>query len=208
MIREQRQHNAEPCPAVMRRTSVQLDTRMSFAAWRSIGAQIGARVNASAWWIGDWMAFGQSKYGRPYKEAAAATGLDYKTLRNYAVVARRFDVSRRRDTLTFQHHAEVCAMDDSYQERWLDLAAAHQWSRGELRRRIRVARAGTAAVASAAVLRVPAEPDRIARWRAAALAADAEFDAWVSDVLDAAAGDVSAVRPATPAARLGSRRRG
>jgi hypothetical protein len=42
-----------------------------------------------------------------------ATGLDYQTLRNYAAVARRFELSRRRDNLSFHHHAELCALSES-----------------------------------------------------------------------------------------------
>ena len=58
-----------------------------------------------------------------------ATGLDYQTLREYGVVARRFEWSRRRDNLSFQHHAEVCALTGAEQDRWLDLAAPNRWSR-------------------------------------------------------------------------------
>ena len=41
--------------------------------------------------------------------------LDYQTLRNYAWVARRFAMSRRRDTLSFGHHAEVPALPEPEQ---------------------------------------------------------------------------------------------
>jgi hypothetical protein len=72
-------------------------------------------------------------YGRRYKEAVAATGLDYQTLRNYAVVARRFELSRRPDNLPFQYHAEVGSLSDYEQDHWLDLGAAgRHWSRNEL----------------------------------------------------------------------------
>jgi hypothetical protein len=83
---------------------------MAFDAWKAVGAKIGTYSNATAWWLGDWLAFGRMKYGRRYNEAIEVTGLDYKTLRNYAVVARRFELSRRRDNLSFQHHAEVCCV--------------------------------------------------------------------------------------------------
>ena len=88
---------------------------------------------ASSWWLGDWLAFGQMKYGRRYKEGVALTGLDYKTLRNYAMVSRRFELSRRRDDVSFQHHAEVCPLADGEQDRWLELAAVNGWSKAELR---------------------------------------------------------------------------
>lgn len=72
--------------------------------------------------------------------AQPSRGSGTRTLRNYAMVARRFDVSRRRDTLTFQHHAEVCALADDDQDFWLDIAAEHHWSKADLRRRVRAAR--------------------------------------------------------------------
>jgi hypothetical protein len=78
----------------------------------ALGAKIGTYSNATAWWLGDWLLYGKMKYGRRYKAAIEVTGLDYQTLRNYAVVARRFDPARRRSELSFQHHAEVCAMAD------------------------------------------------------------------------------------------------
>ena len=64
--------------------------------WKAVGLRLGLYAEATCWWLGDWLAFGQMKYGRRYKEGVALTGLDYQTLRNYAVVARRFELSRRR----------------------------------------------------------------------------------------------------------------
>src|SRR5690242_15382937 len=90
-------------------TSVQFDPRLPFEDWRAVGVKIASYTNASMWWLGDWLAFGRYKYGPRYRQAIGATGLDYKTLRNYAVVARRFEPARRRANLSFQHHAEVCA---------------------------------------------------------------------------------------------------
>jgi hypothetical protein len=44
------------------------------------------------------------------KEGIELSGLDYQTVRNDSMVARGFEMSRRRDNLSFQHHAEVCAL--------------------------------------------------------------------------------------------------
>jgi len=63
--------------------------------------------------------------------------LDYGTLRNYAWVARRFALSRRRDMLSFGHHAEVAAMPEAEQEYWLGKAEELSWSRNQLRREVR-----------------------------------------------------------------------
>jgi hypothetical protein len=177
-------------------TGVSFDPLLPFEAWCVAGARIARHSSASAWWLGDWLVFGQSKYGRRYQQAVATTGLEYQTLRNYAVVARRFEASRRRDALTFQHHAEVCALDDAEQDRWLDLAAINGWSKNELRRQLRSARnaglrqlprSGATAPLRDAMLRLTVAPESEARWRAAAERRGCPFEDWVLEVLDDAA---------------------
>jgi hypothetical protein len=167
------------------RTGVSFDALLSFEAWRTVGARIGAYSSASAWWLADWLVFGQMKYGRRYREAISVTGLDYQTLRNYAVVARRFEVSRRRDTLTFQHHAELCALPDAEQDRWLDLASTHRWTRSELRRQLRASRAAVAQPTG--LLRLDIGTERELHWRTAAERSRCALEEWMTRILDEAA---------------------
>src|SRR3954453_23904182 len=86
---------------------LRFDPRFGFEDWRQLGGRIAMRASASLWWLGDWLCFGQEQYGQRYTDAVVLTGLDYQTLRNYAMVARRFELSRRPDKLSFQHHAEA-----------------------------------------------------------------------------------------------------
>jgi hypothetical protein len=176
-------------------TGVAFDPLLPYDRWKAVGAQIGTYANATPWWLGDWLLFGRMKYGRRYKEALAVTGLDYQTLRNYAMVARRFDVGRRRRDLTFQHHAAVCALAPGDQERWLDLAAGQRWSRNELRRRLRGAPDRSAPPAVSEVLRVVADAESVGRWRTAAQRTGAELSTWISEVLDSAAADAGSGVP-------------
>jgi hypothetical protein len=169
------------------RTGMRFDPLMPIDRWKAVGTRIAAYSDAASWWLGDWLAFGQAKYGRRYKEGIALTGLEYQTLRNYATVARRFDVSRRRDNLSFQHHAEVCSLADEDQDRWLDLAADRRWSKSELRRRVRAAGREPSAGGQGAVLRLALERQRENRWREAASVCDLPLAAWVEQVLDDAA---------------------
>jgi hypothetical protein len=167
------------------RTGVSFDPLLPYEAWRAVGARIGTYSSASAWWLGDWLIFGQTKYGRRYKEAVAVTGLEYQTLRNYAVVARRFAPCRRREALTFHHHAELCALPDSDQERWLDLAVTHGWSRTELRRQLRPER--LAAAQGPGLLRLDVDAERELQWRTAARHRACGLEEWMTRVLDEAA---------------------
>jgi hypothetical protein len=167
-------------------TGAQFDPLLEFDAWRQMGTRLGVYTSATSWWLGDWLTFGRDKYGRRYKEAIAATGLDYQTLRNYAVVARRFAAPRRRANLTFQHHAVVCSLPDDRQDEWLDRATAGGWSRNELRRRLREAvtdREPAQEIISLAVARKQAD-----LWRRAAERGQCALESWILAVLDAAAG--------------------
>jgi hypothetical protein len=167
---------------------MRLDPSMPIERWKAVGTRIAAYSDAASWWLGDWLAFGQAKYGRRYKEGIALTGLEYKTLRNYAMVARRFDVSRRRDDLSFQHHAEVCSLADDDQDRWLAVAAAGGWSKNELRRRRRVAaRESDGADTDGAVFRLTLKRHRERMWREAARRSDCALETWIVQVLDEAA---------------------
>lgn len=160
--------------------------RLSFEQWCEVGRRVGLRANASMWWLGDWLLYGERAYGSRYLGALAVTGLDYQTLRNYATVARRFSVPRRRQDLSFHHHAEVCPLPDVEQERWLDRAAAAGWSRNELRRRLRAARNGPE-LAAAPPVRLTVAPERVDRWRHAAELSESTLSDWAAAALDEAA---------------------
>lgn len=91
----------------------------------------------SNWWVGDWLQYGATRWGEKYSEAARITGYDVKTLRNIAYVAKRFDLSRRRDKLTWSHHAELAQLKPNEQDGWLDRALTDQLSVADLRTELR-----------------------------------------------------------------------
>lgn len=168
------------------RVGMRFGQTLDFREWVEIGRRVGLHANASLWWLGDWLIFGKENYSRSYKRGVLLTGLEYKTLRNYAVVARCFGVSRRRDTLSFQHHAEVCALPREEQDLWLDRAEAEGWTRNELRRRLRLERTGESST-TAVTVRLSTEPTRTARWERAAALSESELQQWIVNVLDEAA---------------------
>src|SRR5918997_1429511 len=103
----------------VRRSGLSLPSEMTFDSWRELGSRVIHIANCSAWWLGDWIVYGEQSYGDRYEQAITDTSLRYQTLRNYAWVARRFPMSRRRDTLSFGHHAEVAGLPDDEQDMWL-----------------------------------------------------------------------------------------
>jgi hypothetical protein len=163
---------------------------LSYEGWERAGEQISRIVSSSAWCLGDWIVVGQSQFTDRYKLVIEAVGLDYQTVRNYAWVARRFELSRRRDTLSFQHHAEVASMPPAKQDYWLDRAEEGGWSRNRLRQEIRNARgpANADRTKEANVLpRIVVTQERIARWRATAEQMQMSLENWIISELDSAA---------------------
>ena len=172
------------------RVGLRIPDRLAFEAWQAAGAQIARVVDSSAWCLGDWLVYGERRFIDRYRDAVAAVGLEYQTLRNYAWVTRRFELSRRRQCLTFQHHAEVASLSSQEQDEWLDRAERGGWSRNQLRKAVRDARQdalAAAAVESALLPRIRVDNDRIGRWRAAAERAQHDFEAWLVVALDEAA---------------------
>src|SRR6184192_3171929 len=126
--------------AMTRRTSLSFPATLAMGDWLEIGKELFVINDASAWWLGDWLVYGQNRYPDRYKRAIEGTSLHYKTLRNYAWVARKFEDSRRRGSLSFQHHAEVAGLPAEEQDVWLSRAEERGWSVSALRSRLRADR--------------------------------------------------------------------
>jgi hypothetical protein len=118
-------------------TGIQFPEQLPYDKWLGIGRQLAAVSTSSAWCLGDWLIYGENAYSGRYSDAIEQTSLDYQTLRNYAWVARRFPLSRRRDALSFAHHAEVARLLEHEQDFWLRKAEEFSWSRNRLRKEVR-----------------------------------------------------------------------
>ena len=171
-----------------RRTKLDLPSGMPISAWRNLGRQIFIISDSSGWWLGDWLIYGQNQYPNRYKLAISETSLDYQTLRNYAWVARRFAPERRRERLSFQHHAEVASLPPQQQDIWLDRADVHKWSRNELRRQIRRGLSSKEEDPMEVLrVRINVAPAQKERWQTAAGGSEEALLAWMVECLDRAA---------------------
>lgn len=176
-----------------RRSGLFIPCRLSFEDWRHAGSQIFLVANSCAWWVGDWLAYGENFFRDRYEQAIMDTSLNYQTLRNYAWVAKRFTMSRRRDSLSFGHHAEVAALTESEQDVWLTRAERFDWSRNELRRRIRATRLANQSQSfqkrgkKTEILKIDVTTESLDHWRHAAERTNYSVAEWVIKTLDKAA---------------------
>lgn len=121
--------------AAGRRTSVSLELpeSMTFEEWQGLGGALQAVAKGVMWWIGDWLRYGEKRWGEMYAQAVEETGRDDGALRNAKYVAERFHLSRRHDKLSWSHHYEAASLPPSEADEILALAEAEGWSKREIR---------------------------------------------------------------------------
>jgi hypothetical protein len=110
---------------------------MDLTEWSRAGHQLGVMDRCSPWWIGDWIRYGNAKFGEKYSRATKLTGYDSQTLMNRVYVASHFEISRRRENLSWSHHEAVTSLDPGAQDHWLDKAVEHKMSVADLRLELR-----------------------------------------------------------------------
>jgi hypothetical protein len=113
---------------------------LDYPRWVKEGKRLGSIARASPWWVGDWLLYADGRWGEKYREAERITGYDRKTLRNIRYVASRFDLSLRRDDLTWSHHALVASLEPEERAHWLARAVDDRLTVEDLRLELRVER--------------------------------------------------------------------
>jgi hypothetical protein len=105
-------------------TALALPERLSRRDWEELGAQLAAAEQALGWWLGDWWRYGEQRWGarKALTTTVAWRGPAYQTCKKAAVVCRAFERFRRRNLLSFKHHAEVAALPAHVADRLLDWA--------------------------------------------------------------------------------------
>lgn len=118
--------------------------------WRTYGEILKRVDEAKQWAIGDWLKDGKRHYGdKLYEEAERITELEQSTLRKFKSQAENFELFRRRNNLSWAHHAEVTSLklikerkgklylsdkpDKDKMQEFLKKAEKEQWSVRELR---------------------------------------------------------------------------
>lgn len=176
---------------LMTGVGLRIPTNLSFEDWERAGYQLSGIVNSSLWCLGDWLVYGKKTYTDRYMRAVRAAGLQYQTLRNYAWVSRRFEWNRRRQQLTFQHHAEVASMPVEKQEMWLDEAERRTWTTKQLRSHIKDRREEERGrEAASPIPRIEVVRSRLDLWRKAADSVGTKLDDWMLCALDRAAEEI------------------
>ena len=141
--------------------------------------QMDRARDSLAWEMGDHVVNHPTGYG-DMTRLAAEINVPLGTLKNRVSVARRIDPSRRRDDLSWSHHAEVAGLEPEQGDAVLAEAALYSWSverlRGVMAERSRAERAEREAA------RLKAEVDALKAERAGPDAARRVVDGVRADI--------------------------
>lgn len=122
-------------------TGLLLSKDLTFEEWGAIGSSFGTALQSAAWCIGDWMVYGERKWGKQlllngdafdpkkpdripsevFDRAVASTGLDRQTLSQYASVCRKIPMEERRERLSFGHHRVLAPLPTPQRLEWTQL---------------------------------------------------------------------------------------
>lgn len=132
--------------AQMTKTKLSIPENTSFDEWKNIGRQLKGVEGAIQFWVGDWINFGERKFGDKYLIAMAQTGFSYEYLKTIAWVSKRFNgssgttnegLATRHENLSFTHHQAVAALPGLVAEKLLDKAVTDRLTREELKAEVR-----------------------------------------------------------------------
>jgi adenine-specific DNA-methyltransferase len=137
IIKIDKQHDLEYSGFKLQKTGLMPIGNPTFEQWQECGQFIQKASGAVQLWLGDWLNYGEHKWGEKYAQAIEDTGLEYGSLRNAAYVAKQIDLSRRRDNLPFSHHQEVASLEPDKQTEVLDWAEEENATVREVRQKVR-----------------------------------------------------------------------
>ena len=117
-------------------TGLVISGEPSYKVWEEYGRKLQFIEGAIQWLIGDWLNYGERKWGEMYAQAVDET--QAITWRNYKWVAGAVELSTRVDNLSWTHHREVAHLSRESQEKYLNLALMENLTKRELHYRIMI----------------------------------------------------------------------
>jgi len=94
----------------------------TFEDWIACGKYLYKTKQSLNFIIGDYLRYGELKWGETYRKTAEALGFEIQTLRNCKWVAGQVDASLRKDTLSFSHYALIAEKEPEEQKELIDIA--------------------------------------------------------------------------------------
>jgi len=96
-------------------------SKVPIERWLEYGAQLRVVQKALRWAIGDWLNYGNARYGEMYTQAYVYwPEYSIESLSNMKRVSAAIPMFRRRKSVSWSNHAEIASRPVNEQEQWLD----------------------------------------------------------------------------------------
>jgi hypothetical protein len=138
--------------------SWQAPKHMTYAQWAEIGSKFQYVVGSLNWWLGDWLAEGEKRYGETYTQAVELTGHKQDHLMKCKQIAEAVQKRTRVQVLSWTHHRYVSHLPEAEQRLWLEHAAEHELSSRDLKQALELANAHRKPLAQPDFEWMPEEP--------------------------------------------------
>lgn len=109
-------------------TGLVVDGEVTQSDWEQTGKLLKQLDSSMQWLIGDLIVCGEYHKWGDQKQIAEAFGFEYATIRNFAYVCRKVEMSIRSDKLSFGHHQVIASLSPDEQAHWLEKANVNDWS--------------------------------------------------------------------------------
>lgn len=109
----------------------------TFEEWLECGKFINHSSESVLLWIGDWLNYGEFKWGETYRQATSMYDFDITTMRNAKWISYKIPPERRRKGLSFNHYNIVAGLDEEEQDKYLDRAVKEKISVHNFRQLVR-----------------------------------------------------------------------
>ena len=113
-------------------SSLQLPADLTLEEWAAVGPVLGGITDCVQWAIGDWLNYGETRFGEAYAQFAELREWKPQTLLNWKYVSHAYPPDERQ-SLSFGHHATVAKFQSEERSEWLEKAEAQKWTVEEFR---------------------------------------------------------------------------
>lgn len=109
---------------------------LTYEEWRAVGGSLKAHRDSLNWWVGDWLNYGDMKFGEAAAQLHDLMGWGYPHVKKVKYVAGHVKKELRVPILSWTHHRMVASLPENAQRYWLRQAVESRWSVRSLRKAI------------------------------------------------------------------------
>lgn len=106
---------------------------LSYEDWVVAGRTFYVISNGMPWWMGDWVNYGEMRFGEAYTQAIEERGISKETFKKYKAVAARIPKERRVPSLSWTHHFAVAYIEPAQADKALRIADEFELSVRDLK---------------------------------------------------------------------------